>query len=150
MRDSFDYKLRVFIQDAIKRITGNEYAMNNITHDYTPLLKRTCLRSQRKPSQSHACSIYLHACMAACRSSRVSLLQLFKPTVNLPVRNAQLSLKLVVWYILLIAHPTCSPSSITKIEGVAFLLGNLQSLESQSGLCSIIRNCLTMHSKPNL
>ena len=62
MRDSFDYKLRVFIQDAIKRITGKEYAMNNITHDNTPLLKRTCSRSQMK-AFSISCVFNLLICM---------------------------------------------------------------------------------------
>ena len=36
------------------------------------------------------------------------------------------------------------------LEGVAFSLDSLQSLESQSGLYSAIRNCLTRHSKPIL
>ena len=36
------------------------------------------------------------------------------------------------------------------LESVACSLGNLQSLESLSGLYSAIRICLTMHSKPVL
>ena len=37
LRDSFDYELRAFIQDAITRIAGKEYALHNITRDHTSI-----------------------------------------------------------------------------------------------------------------
>ena len=95
-------------------------------------------------SRSPTYSIYLDN--YSCRSLRISFNQAnYQPT------NIQPSTARVVWSST--AHPTCSLTSHTstaKMEGVAFLFGNPQSLESQSGyhLYSTIHNyCLTTHSK---
>ena len=41
-------------------------------------------------------------------------------------------------------------TAVCKIRGVACWLGSSQSLDSQSELHRVIRNCLTTHSKPGL
>ena len=137
-----------------KESQENEYAMNNVTHDmtwhdHTPFVRMRAL------SISHM--LNLLACMYVQLSivkNESSILQAnCQPANTIAIAKplpsqAQLSLEQYG-----IAHPTCSltgHTSVAKIEGVAFSFGYSQSLESQSGLYSTIRNCLTTHSKPDL
>ena len=67
MRDSFDCELRVFIQDAIKRIAGKEYAMNNITRDHTPF---ACVLAY---DRKHACVIDIMRVRSTCMHVRTAV-----------------------------------------------------------------------------
>ena len=146
MQGSFDCELRVFTQDAIKRITGKEYTMNNVTRDHIAYMHMLSI--------SHV--LDLLACMyvqlSIVKNESSSILQANCQLAN-TIINAKPSATIAqaVWHS--ITHPTSSlisHTSIAKIEGVAFSLGHLQSLESQSGLYNTICNHLTTHSKHNL
>ena len=134
-----------------KESQEKEYAMN-ITREHTPFVKCTCVCSGSDCKHTRVLILHMFDLLAhSCRSSRKrfinssSQLSTYQhpakcncgsSSINSPPHNVICSIT--------------SHASIAKIEGVAFPFGNSQSLESQSGLYSTIRNRLTMHSKPDL
>ena len=134
--------------------------MNNITCDHTPLAQARMLARDRNFNMhvlSISCMFDLLACMyvqlSIVENESSSILQAnCQPANTIANTKPSATVARAVWYSI-IAHPTCSltsHTSIAKIEGVAFSFGYSQSLESQSGLYSTIRNRLTTHSKPDL
>ena len=121
-------------------------------HVTTPLLRACSLAIPNMHPLSTSRVLDLLACMYVQHESSSILQANCQPANTIANTKPSATVARAVWYSI-IAHPTCSltsHTSIAKIEGVAFSFGYSQSLESQSGLYSTIRNRLTTHSKPDL